>query len=869
MWQSHERSGLGKIDTRDENKPSPGTNLIERSISVPVDPNNASDETFDLYYFVRMPPEGRALKTVLYCAGGPGQIVQGPTSGVTPADFLTDNGYNVVYFHQRGAGFSQIPASNQHDKFLKTSNAIEDIEAIRRHFLGEHGKWEAIIGWSYGTVIAQQYAHFYPDNVERLILLGPLSRDKFKNSAKAFEDVLHKVRSIERDTLERIYSLPQFEDLSLIQKNFILETIFGSTKKKGVFDRVDEAFGSIEFVIESYCDLRSKNELTNYNLDNYSRQFFRELRNIRMFGWHPKEEFSTDDQMRIGHRIKEEVLHSHKLMEDCTVVKGHDSPGFSNRAHYVIRTYDGINMRFLKEWFKNDKKHVLDALKKSGGEAHDLRNVNEYIEKVGIKDDETIEPWDPAQYKHDRPTLILKGSADTVPAKDAAEYYFRDALTGDRTFIEFLGIGHALLSDTIIFPENILSGTVRIDQLSMAAGESRQVSGIYRGLSLNENFRIDLKTNDLQSNLKLVGFGIAGKNQLGSLDVIALIENTGIQSVTIPTRWILNNKSFGATVSFNSQIISPGTKEEVRGRIEGAWGHSAVRIDKPHDLEPSLDYVCAHVRRNPDDPLRSTFLEIWIQNNSRDSAADPVDGGPKSWTVSTAEVSSTFNVDPNPLASQEVLIKEFLVELPFLTDLNLQEETKIRLSPQKSLLGCIQEQTEGKFSMAIYNPEPTVVPPGPHTLTIDNPVFTETFDIDLPEIKSLRAVIIQPTNPKYNWKNIPVLHRLSNVDAELELRGWYLTRESEVSMLLRKNGQNGLDGAAAEWVYIDPKDQSGACKKHDMSRNCLIFSFLLMSSKAFKNPIDNKVLGIIKDNQATICYRGQDGSYEKITDKCP
>ena len=135
-----------------------------------------------------------------------------------------------------------------------------------------------------------------------------------------------------------------------------------------------------------------------------------------MFGWRPKDEFSTDDQVRIGHRIKEEILYP-QVIDDCSPLNGHDSPGFSNRAQYVTRTYDGINMPFLREWLRNDKKYVLDALKKSGGEANNLRNVNKYIEKIGITDAETIEPWVPAQYKHDRPTLILKGTADTVTGR--------------------------------------------------------------------------------------------------------------------------------------------------------------------------------------------------------------------------------------------------------------------------------------------------------------------------------------------------------------------------------------------------------------------------------------------------------------------
>ena len=873
VWEPHERLGLGPVDTKQQ--PS-STNIIERLIPVRIDRAHPSAGNFDLYYFVRMPAKGKATKTVLFCAGGPGQIVQGPMSGVTFADFLTANGYNVVFFHQRGAGFSQIPASNQYDRFLKTSYAVEDIEEIRKDFLGEHGNWEAIIGWSYGTVVAQQYTHFYPRNVERLILIGPMSRDKFKNSADAFNEILKNIRSTDRDTLTIIYSLPEFADLSLEQKHLILDRVFGSIETKGIFDQTEEAFGSLEFVIDSYCELTTKNELKNYQLDNYSQEFFQQLRNLRMFGWRPKDKFSTDDQVRIGHRIKEEILYSHRMIDDCSAQK-HDSRDSSKRAFYVISTYDGINMPFLREWLRNSKQHVVDALKKSGGEANNLRNVNQYIGKIGIRDSETIEPWDPAQYKHDQPTLILNGSADTVTAGGAAEYFFRDALTGDRTLIEFPGIGHALLSETISFQKNILSGTVRIDQLSMPAGETRQVLGTYRGRNLNENYQMELKTDDLETDLKLGGFGIVGKNQTGSLDVVALIENIGNQTVTVPRKWTLNSKLWPATVSFDPQTINPGAKKQVPGKIEAAWGNRVIRLEKPRDLEPSLDHLCAQVRSEPapvgNEPQH--LFEIWIQNNSIDPAASPVDGAARSWTVSTDRISSTFIIDPpDALNSQEVLNWQNTVKSPVLTGLSLQEEAKIDLRPGNKLLGCIQEQGEGKVSMVIYNPETAEAPGGPQKLTINNfinYIFTRTYQIDLPPIKSNQAVVIRPTNPTYTWRDTPVLNRPSNLDRDLELLGWNVVGENEVSMLLRNKGQKQLNIAATEWVYIDPNEDGVACQDTDRSQNCLIYSFLVMSPEAFISARDNKVLCIIKDNGAVISYLGRNAleSGKQITDNCP
>ena len=336
---------------------------------------------------------------------------------------------------------------------------------------------------------------------------------------------------------------------------------------KGVVDIAEEAYGSLQFVIDEYCELKKRKELERYGLDSYSQQFFQALRDLRMFG--RKTEGNTDQQLRIGHRIKDEILYFHRFPDDCSR-QGENESG-SRRSFYVINTYDGISMRFLSEWLTNGKKHVLNALRKSGGKEHELRNVNDYIEKVGISDDETIEPWDPAQYKHDRPTLILKGSADTVPAGGAAEYIFRNALLGSRTLIEFPDSGHNLLLPPRAFRENILSGTVRLDALSILPGETRQVLGTYRGRNPNEIFRIELKKNDLESNVQVSGFGIRGKNGNESLEVVILIENTGDQAVAVPTKWTLGNKLFSATISFDPQILNPRTKNAVLGTIERAW----------------------------------------------------------------------------------------------------------------------------------------------------------------------------------------------------------------------------------------------------------------------------------------------------------
>jgi pimeloyl-ACP methyl ester carboxylesterase len=439
VWLPDERSGLGRINPDDFRRGigiASTRNILERTISRPVNRNDSS-AMFDLYYFVRMPPV-RATRTVLYIPGGPGQFIPGPILLPTIADFLIDNGYNVVFYHARGSGFSQIRPSNTYDRFLRTSYVLDDIEAIRKDlirqgFLSTKGSWDAVIGYSFGTNVAQQYAGTYPNNVDRLILIGVQSRHGFESMPVPFDEINNSIRDINRYTLEKIYQRADFNDLTPERKSYIIDTAFGTTNAKGIYQRAEDKFGSIGYVVSAYCELKAQNELARYDLD-YSQQFFRALQRLRDVGWFP----TSNTQLVFGMQIKDGILGTAPSASDC----GPDLTGSSDRVRYVVSIYDGINMRFLKKWLESGKRNLSDAVKESGGDAHYERNINRYVDKIGITESETIEPLDPARYKHNKPTLILKGSADTVPVGGAAEYIFLDALAGPRTLIEYPGVGH-------------------------------------------------------------------------------------------------------------------------------------------------------------------------------------------------------------------------------------------------------------------------------------------------------------------------------------------------------------------------------------------------------------------------------------------
>ena len=138
-WSHVEQLGLGPKETL---------------IFVPYNPEVPDDnDRFALYYFT-LEPLDMNKPTVLFVAGGPGIVVREGTF----VDSLRSE-YNIVYFHVRGSGFSQVPETNSYDEYLRTRYAVDDIERIRENL--RIPQWHAIVSYSYGTVLAQQYAGKY------------------------------------------------------------------------------------------------------------------------------------------------------------------------------------------------------------------------------------------------------------------------------------------------------------------------------------------------------------------------------------------------------------------------------------------------------------------------------------------------------------------------------------------------------------------------------------------------------------------------------------------------------------------------------------------------------------------------------------
>lgn len=111
----------------------------------------------ELWYRVAGRPAGTP---VIFLHGGPGE---GSQTFATFAGPPLERSLRMVYLDQRGSGRSERPADNAYSIAL----LVEDIEHLRRHLGVER---IALIGHSFGTVLALEYAARHPEQVAAVVL---------------------------------------------------------------------------------------------------------------------------------------------------------------------------------------------------------------------------------------------------------------------------------------------------------------------------------------------------------------------------------------------------------------------------------------------------------------------------------------------------------------------------------------------------------------------------------------------------------------------------------------------------------------------------------------------------------------------------
>jgi proline iminopeptidase len=178
---------------------------------------------------------GNAQMFCRYVGEGPPLLILhgGPefdhTYLVPGMDALSDS-CRLIYYDQRGRGRSSGKAND-----VSMASEIDDIDSVRKHFGLDT---VAIIGHSFGGLLAMNYAIAHPDRVSHLILMNsvPASSNEMERARARRRGMMEPYRA----EMERIASTDEFRkgDLATVSK-FYKKHCEAMIKKAEQLDRVD------------------------------------------------------------------------------------------------------------------------------------------------------------------------------------------------------------------------------------------------------------------------------------------------------------------------------------------------------------------------------------------------------------------------------------------------------------------------------------------------------------------------------------------------------------------------------------------------------------------------------------------------------
>jgi proline iminopeptidase len=179
---------------------------------------------------------GKGGKPVIVLHGGPG-LDQGY---LLPQMLELAKNHEVTFYDQRGCGKSFNTPFN--DQVINTKQYIEDLEALRKK-LG-HEKI-ALVGHSWGGLLAMYYAARYPNNISHLVLIGSLSPTQ--RGFQAFMKEYNQRMAPLKTEMDQIQSSKAFKDGDPKTVEAFCHLIF----KEYFIDKKDVDKLSVHFTAES------------------------------------------------------------------------------------------------------------------------------------------------------------------------------------------------------------------------------------------------------------------------------------------------------------------------------------------------------------------------------------------------------------------------------------------------------------------------------------------------------------------------------------------------------------------------------------------------------------------------------------------
>jgi pimeloyl-ACP methyl ester carboxylesterase len=179
----------------------PGLVLTDHRITVPLDHDDPSGESIEVFAREVAAPGGRDRPFLLFLQGGPGHEAPRPTGRPSSPGWLGRalRDFRVLMLDQRGTGLStpyggpQAGGAEDADRLVhfRADAIVRDAEALREH-VGVT-QW-SVLGQSFGGFCALHYLGAYPDSLREVFFTGglpPVGRPVDEVYAATFAQMRH------------------------------------------------------------------------------------------------------------------------------------------------------------------------------------------------------------------------------------------------------------------------------------------------------------------------------------------------------------------------------------------------------------------------------------------------------------------------------------------------------------------------------------------------------------------------------------------------------------------------------------------------------------------------------------------------------
>ncbi len=169
--------------------------------------------------------------------------------------------YQIIFYDQRGCGKSDFPKDTSS---IKIESYVEDLEGIRNYLKIDKLN---LVGHSWGTLVALNYAKKNPEKLKRLILISPAPVNSeyfdltFKNMQK---------KRTENDTKELIQTMMSKEFENREEKTFRKAILLGDKVNLVDQSKIEELYQPMKFDAKTANNLMIVNSLlekTYFNFD--------------------------------------------------------------------------------------------------------------------------------------------------------------------------------------------------------------------------------------------------------------------------------------------------------------------------------------------------------------------------------------------------------------------------------------------------------------------------------------------------------------------------------------------------------------------------------------------------------------------------